>query len=571
MSNDLIILDGIIQQIKDEVAPEMKADDYFELLVAEQITKDYDLSYEQIEDGNPGGAGDGGIDSFHIFVNGLLIEEDTAFPDIKNDINIRLIISQTKNKTGYEEEVINKLVAFSEDVFDLANELDKFIGVYNQDLLEIVERFRNLYLHYARSNPNLQISFYYGTRAKAEPNANILRKADLLKDKIKGFFSNGICDFTFIGASELLQLLRLRPKSVFELRLAENPVYPSNGGNSLVGLVKLHDFFDFIADDSHKLVQHIFEANVRDYQGHNTVNKQILETLRGNHEDDFWWLNNGITILSTSVDSRVNRVLNIENPEIVNGLQTSRGIYTYFAGLIEAGQTELHDDRNLLVRIIVPNEEKSRDKIILATNSQTQIPIEALKSTEKIHRDIEAYLLKSGIYYDRRKNYWKLQGKPASQILTIKKLAQAVQSIALYNPRIAKASPSGIFRKGNEDGYSEVFSSDYPIDLYNFCAALIIRVEDLLRSDNLKTDLNQRAIGQIKFHTLTHIVIRETGIPKPVPTEIIKLSIKSITDELILDSAQRILDIFVDMGPNNITSKSTDFANTVLDDAKSLI
>lgn len=33
---------------------------------------------------------------------------------------------------------------------------------------------------------------------------------------------------------------------------------------------------------------HIFEANVRDYQGHNAVNQDIQNTLNDGSPEDFW-------------------------------------------------------------------------------------------------------------------------------------------------------------------------------------------------------------------------------------------------------------------------------------------
>ena len=40
---------------------------------------------------------------------------------------------------------------------------------------------------------------------------------------------------------------------------------------------------------------------VRDYQGHNSVNKEIGNTLVSSTPEDFWWLNNGVTIVAEDV------------------------------------------------------------------------------------------------------------------------------------------------------------------------------------------------------------------------------------------------------------------------------
>ena len=84
-----------------------------------------------------------------------------------------------------------------------------------------------------------------------------------------------------------------------------------------------------------------------------------------------------------------NRELQIVNPEIVNGLQTSMEIYNYFSENREALESE---KRSILLRIIVPDNEESRDQIIFATNNQTNIPKATLRVTDPIHLQIEMYL-----------------------------------------------------------------------------------------------------------------------------------------------------------------------------------
>ena len=106
---------------------------------------------------------------------------------------------------------------------------------------------------------------------------------------------------------------------------------------------------------------------MRDYQGSVNVNKDIKESLEKGTKEDFWWLNNGVTILASQISVSGKEVV-IENPEIVNGLQTSNEIYNYY----KSGGND--SERSVLIRIICPQSEDSRDKIIKATNSQTIIP-----------------------------------------------------------------------------------------------------------------------------------------------------------------------------------------------------
>ena len=60
--NDLVLLDGILDQRVTEGLPSPNLDEVFEFLVFEQVLKDYDLSREELDAGWVDGRDDGGID-----------------------------------------------------------------------------------------------------------------------------------------------------------------------------------------------------------------------------------------------------------------------------------------------------------------------------------------------------------------------------------------------------------------------------------------------------------------------------------------------------------------------------
>lgn len=80
-ANDRIILDKVLEQKHQELAPELAPSKFFEIFTAEQILKDYDLSYDELESGIVGDGGDGGADSLYLFLNGELVQDDTDLPD----------------------------------------------------------------------------------------------------------------------------------------------------------------------------------------------------------------------------------------------------------------------------------------------------------------------------------------------------------------------------------------------------------------------------------------------------------------------------------------------------------
>lgn len=473
-SNDQIILDHLLTERKLNIAPELKDSDFFELFVSEQILKNYDLSYDELEAGIVGRGNDGGIDSIYTFVNGHLVSDDTDFNYLKRDIRIDLIIIQSKTTTGFSENAIQRLISTTKDLLNLNNSLGEFETVYDSQLLRIVKNFRKTYFDLSTKFPELNVVYYYVTKGD-HVHPNVERRVNSLRDAVIQIFSNSNVFFDFIDARKLLTIARQSPTETIPLRVAETPI--STGLVASICLVRLKDYYDFITDSNHQLRRGIFEANVRDHQGSVEVNRAIRATLQEkNSEEDFWWLNNGITIVALEAPL-AGKTLTIRDAQVVNGLQTSMEIYNYFQR--QSNPNELTENRNILVRIIVPPNEDSRNRIIKATNSQTNIQPASLRATDEIQKDIEQFFETKTLFYDRRKNYHKNLGRPKDRVISIPYLAQAVMAIVLQEPNNSRGRPSSLIK--DEEDYKRVFNDNYPISLYVQCAKLMKQVDSFLR------------------------------------------------------------------------------------------
>jgi hypothetical protein len=72
-TNDQVILNQMLEKRQQELSVSLSESEFFELFACEQILKDHDLSWEEIESGIVGDGGDGGIDGFYLFVNDEII------------------------------------------------------------------------------------------------------------------------------------------------------------------------------------------------------------------------------------------------------------------------------------------------------------------------------------------------------------------------------------------------------------------------------------------------------------------------------------------------------------------
>ena len=557
-TNDRIILDEVLKQRQIEVDPDAEASSFFEFFTAEQVLKDFDLSYDEIESGLVGDGGDGGIDAIYLLVNGDLVQEDSDYGHLKRDLTIDLIILQSKTHSGFQETPIERFVTVSNDFFDLSKEASTLSGVYNERLIVSIQSFHDLYQQLASSFPTLKVTFLYASRG-AEINDNVKRKVEQLKSVVKSHFPQCKFNFQFLGAAELLELARRHPQRTYGLPLAESPI--SSGDQvGFVCLVRLRDFFNFITDDTKALRRQMFEANVRDYQGRTQVNDEIQDSLQDNTAEDFWWLNNGVSILATQA-SLGGKTLTMEEPQIVNGLQTSTEIYNYCKESDEG-----NDERKILVRVMVPAMDESRDRIIKATNSQTVVQLSSLRATDKIHRDIEEYLRPRGLFYDRRKNYYRNEGKPRQKIVGIPYLAQAVMAIVLRRPDTARARPSSLLK--TDEDYRQVFNSSYPIELYYVCAEAMRRVESYLKSPSLNVAAKDR--NNLRFYVAMHAVAGLDNSPKAEASKIAKFDVAELDQQAVQNSLDLIQPKYVALGGNDQASKGPSLLKAVLEGGPSV-
>lgn len=551
MSNDRIILNEILEQQKAARAPSLTPAAYFELFVTEQVLKDYDLSDEEIASGLVGDGGDGGIDSLYLFVNGELVREDFDASHIKKDAALDLVIIQAKTSAGFAETPVERFITVSDDILDLAKPLTEFESVYNSALVDSIARFRDTHKALATKFPALRVAYFYASKGD-KPELSAERKAEKVRQVVLNRFSSAVVDFSFLGASELLALARTSAKTTFTLALAENPVSAA-GDVGFVGLVYLRDYFVFITDEKKQLRRQIFEANVRDYQGSTEVNEAMQQTLKGKSIEDFWWLNNGVTIVASRASLSA-KALTIEDPQIVNGLQTSSEVFNYFTTANTEG-----DQRKLLVRVIVPSDAASRDRIIKATNSQTVVQQASLRATDKIHRDIEEYLRPRGLFYDRRKNFYKNEGKPLDRVIGIPQLAQAAMAIALAKPDQARARPSSLLK--DDKNYGMVYNPGYPIDLYFICASVTKKVDSFLRSYTSELDARDRS--NLRFYIAMHATYLLAGKWRPTPMEIASLDPDRIDDTLLGKSLGIVKAHYSSLGGNDIVAKGSDLVERI--------
>ena len=549
------LLEEVIKQAFGARDTYKTIDDFFEFFTASEILKDKDLSDEELEYGLTGGPNDGGFDSCYLFYNGLRVTEDSLDSlEIVSGATVDLYLIQSKHTNGFKEDVLMKWKTSCENLL-LFEDAPKFDETrYSEEIISFFKLFISLYKQLLTKKPTLNIKFCYCSLG-VEVHSNVQTQAEELEQIITNQLlptSNACVEFW--GARELFETFQRQPKNEIELRLSENPL--SLGVHKdFVVLVSLSEYYHFLCDDNDKLNKHLFESNVRDYQGKTIVNSEIYETLENNNTDDFWWLNNGITILCENVEQRLPKVLVMTAPSIVNGLQTSTEIYNFYHKNIQ----QLEDEkRTILIRIIVPESEESRDNIIIATNSQTNIPKSNLRANDVIHIQIEEYLKAKGIYYDRRKNYYKNQGYKPSEIISLQFLSQCLISIILHKPDYARARPSSLLT--DDDMYSSIYNDRIQLEAYYHAALVGKKVLQLLKS----TDLPRNVINDIQFYIIYLSVALVVGKAEITSEELKQMDVDRVNDDIIGKALAKVLNIYNELGGNGKVAKGSQLISILM-------
>lgn len=144
----------------------------------------------------------------------------------------------------------------------------------------------------------------------------------------------------------------------------------------------------------------LFSANVRDYLGSRqaarNINRQIERTVQG-EPGNFWVYNNGITVLTNSVNIDSDNRIQLSGIAVINGAQTTGSLAEAAAHGGDLG------DAQVLVRAIKCNDQTLIESVIRFNNTQNPIKAWELRVIDPIQRKIREQFEKLGITYQVRR------------------------------------------------------------------------------------------------------------------------------------------------------------------------
>lgn len=148
---------------------------------------------------------------------------------------------------------------------------------------------------------------------------------------------------------------------------------------------------------------YLYHSNIRNHLGNNKVNKSIENTLE--HPKNFWYYNNGITIVCDTFDCKTDHFINggaqviINTPQIVNGCQTTKTLFNYMYPKNKKRENYENQEGTILVKIIKDTNNK-RKEITRYTNSQTAVTGKDFYALEEYQHKLKVRFCELGYNYE---------------------------------------------------------------------------------------------------------------------------------------------------------------------------
>jgi hypothetical protein len=396
-----------------------------------------------------GGSGDNGIDGMAIKVNGIFVSNKDEINEIIKKFNkadIEIIFIQSKYKDNFNarelSNFINGVRNFLKDkpAITLNEKSQHFFDLKKHLMSEEL-------VYYWKNNPSVRM--YYVAMGKWRNNQQHLAIAEQAKKDIECLNIYEKVDVHFVDSEQLKSILNSN-ENIFNILIDTINTLPltevEGVDNSCIALCNGSEFAKMLATDEGVIRKSLFDDNVRDFQGDNSVNTEIFATIEKD-PSKFILLNNGITVVCEEFITQ-NQRLKITNPQIVNGCQTCHVLFNAYRKGLDISKVPIS------VKFISTKDDEISNTIVRATNRQNIVMEEAFEATKKFHKDLEDFFNHINgeypykIFYERRsKQYAHNPTIKQTQRINLRILTQYFTAMFLNKPHISHRHESVLLRE----------------------------------------------------------------------------------------------------------------------------
>lgn len=449
-------MDRIIQSymdsfIKSQEILEKDESKQFELLSAYCVVEQWYTETYNLQDIIIGEGGDCGIDSIAIIVNGNMVTSKEEIDDIievnKSLSDINFIFVQAKTSASFD---YGEMGTFGAGVKDFFSEDPQMVR--NEGIVEKNEIIEYIFSKAPMIKKNPSCYLYYVTTGKWVDDQNCVGRMKIATSDLNALNIFSEIKYIPIDGNQLQKLYR-KTIDVVETEICfDNHIFLPDipkVRQSFLGYLNFNDFLKLIVDENGEIRRSVFYDNVRDFQGDNAVNHEMSDTI-ATTADRFILYNNGVTIICKKL-SNIRNKYTLTDYQIVNGCQTSHVLFN--------NKDEINGNLQIPIKLIETENDEIVNKIIKATNRQTEVTDAQLIALNEFHRKLEAfYNTFSGVqrlYYERRsKQYSYGNDIEKTRIVSISMQIKAMASMFFDKPHLASrffgklmSSVEGIFNE----------------------------------------------------------------------------------------------------------------------------
>ena len=442
---------------------------------------------------NIGGSSNPGIDGMGISVNEHLVFSEESvdyFYNALGRLDVEFIFTQSKTSEKFEMAEINNFI------FSVKNFFGNEKNIKFEDEVMILKGLKDyIFKNSIKMERSPACKLIYATTGNwhEDHNLNIVISSGVNELKSTGLFSE--VKFFPVDAEKIKTFYReIKNKIAKEINFEKHTILPkiNNVKEAYIGILQIDDFFKLICDEEGQLQRRLFYDNVRDFQGLNSVNREIKQTIeKAEIKDKFVLMNNGITIVSKNMN-KVGTYFKISDFQIVNGCQTSNILYLMKEHI--SGSSVY-----IPIKLIVTDDIDVTNQITKATNRQTEVKNEAFEILNPFHKKLEEFYLSfekeenKCLYYERRSKQYENQRVDKNKIITLSAQISGYLSMFLSEPHSTHRYYGELLYSLKNKIFQEVHSL-YPY--YTSALALNV-IDELIRNGEISPFYKK-----YRFHSL---------------------------------------------------------------------
>ncbi|NJN60739.1 MAG: AIPR family protein [Coleofasciculaceae cyanobacterium RL_1_1] len=409
-------ISAIVNEIRQQAADELNIKDETRLIslafVYLCVKTSLDLEHHETFDCLTEGSGDFSVDAMHISE-----ERDGEF-------TVSLFQGKYKKKldanSNFPEGSIRDLITAIHCLFDPSKTLEYL----NKRLLAKVEAARSL------------IRDGYIPQVRTLACNNGLPWNDAAQEAIERSGFGDQVTWDYVNHDRIVRLLQASKPVQESLHLSgKATIEDMNFSRVLVGRISVTEIANLIKKHGDRLL----ERNIRRYLGlqGNRVNEGIKATLSGSEKHNFYFYNNGITLICDNFAYNALQAsdyhVRVENLQIINGGQTCMTIFKTLQ------QPDLFS-QNIQAYVLLRLYQLPRDnddlvrRITYATNNQNPVDLKDLRANDDLQIRLETDINQLGFHYRRKRS----DSNTRSLDITSGIAAEAILSVWREKPHQAK-------------------------------------------------------------------------------------------------------------------------------------